>query len=69
MIDGPHGNVSLTDRKIIIDTCGGWGGHDGDVFSGKDPTRRTEMECAWREAQRGTLSTVEGILIEATDDL
>ena len=38
MIDGPHGDIGFTDRKAIIDTCRGWGAHDGGVFSGKDPT-------------------------------
>jgi len=30
--------VSLGE-KIIIDTYGGWGGHGGGAFSGKDPTK------------------------------
>jgi len=29
----------LTGRKIIVDTYGGWGGHGGGAFSGKDPTK------------------------------
>ena len=39
VIDGPRGDVGLTGRKIIIDTYKGWGGHDGGVCSGKDPTK------------------------------
>jgi S-adenosylmethionine synthetase len=34
---GPHGDAGLTGRKIIINTYGGWGPHDGGAFSGKDP--------------------------------
>jgi S-adenosylmethionine synthetase len=33
---GPHGDAGLTGRKIIVDTYGGWGGHGGGAFSGKD---------------------------------
>lgn len=29
----------MTGRKIIVDTYGGWGGHGGGAFSGKDPTK------------------------------
>ncbi|KAL6313672.1 hypothetical protein AAG906_010090 [Vitis piasezkii] len=39
VIDGPHGDVGLTDRKIIINTYRGWRAHDGGVFFGKDPTK------------------------------
>nr|GEZ40489.1 S-adenosylmethionine synthetase 1 family protein [Tanacetum cinerariifolium] len=39
VIGGPHGDASLTGKKIIIDTYGGWGAHGGGVFSGKDPTK------------------------------
>lgn len=30
------GDAGLTGRKIIVDTYGGWGGHGGGAFSGKD---------------------------------
>ncbi|MFT7815706.1 S-adenosylmethionine synthase-like [Arapaima gigas] len=33
---GPQGDAGLTGRKIIVDTYGGWGGHGGGAFSGKD---------------------------------
>uniref|UniRef100_A0A8C5D6V1 S-adenosylmethionine synthase n=1 Tax=Gouania willdenowi TaxID=441366 RepID=A0A8C5D6V1_GOUWI len=33
---GPRGDAGLTGRKIIVDTYGGWGGHGGGAFSGKD---------------------------------
>ena len=36
MIGGPQGDAGLTGRKIIVDTYGGWGGHGGGAFSGKD---------------------------------
>jgi len=36
VIGGPHGDAGLTGRKIIVDTYGGWGGHGGGAFSGKD---------------------------------
>lgn len=39
VIGGPHGDAGLTGRKIIADTYGGWGGHGGGAFSGKDPTK------------------------------
>ncbi len=38
-IGGPHGDVGLTGRKIIVDTYGGKGRHGGGAFSGKDPTK------------------------------
>jgi len=36
---GPVGDSGLTGRKIIVDTYGGFGGHGGGCFSGKDPTK------------------------------
>jgi len=33
------GDAGLTGRKIIADTYGGWGGHGGGAFSGKDATK------------------------------
>lgn len=36
---GPYADSGLTGRKIIVDTYGGWGGHGGGCFSGKDPTK------------------------------
>lgn len=39
VIGGPHGDAGLTGRKIIADTYGGWGGHGGGAFSGKDPSK------------------------------
>jgi len=38
-IGGPHGDVGLTGRKIIVDTYGGKGRHGGGAFSGKDPSK------------------------------
>jgi len=38
-IGGPCGDSGLTGRKIIVDTYGGWGGHGGGAFSGKDSTK------------------------------
>ena len=38
-IGGPHGDVGLTGRKIIVDTYGGQGRHGGGSFSGKDPSK------------------------------
>lgn len=32
-------DAGLTGRKIIADSYGGWGGHGGGAFSGKDPTK------------------------------
>lgn len=39
VIGGPMGDSGLTGRKIIVDTYGGWGGHGGGAFSGKDPSK------------------------------
>ena len=39
VIGGPQGDSGVTGRKIIVDTYGGWGGHGGGAFSGKDPTK------------------------------
>lgn len=39
IIGGPTGDAGLTGRKIIVDTYGGWGGHGGGAFSGKDGTK------------------------------
>jgi len=39
VIGGPQGDAGLTGRKIIVDTYGGWAGHGGGAFSGKDPTK------------------------------
>lgn len=39
VIGGPAGDAGLTGRKIIVDTYGGWGGHGGGAFSGKDATK------------------------------
>ncbi|KAA6395636.1 MAG: Methionine adenosyltransferase [Streblomastix strix] len=38
-IGGPKASPGLTGRKIIIDTYGGWCGHGGGAFSGKDWTK------------------------------
>ena len=38
-IGGPKADAGVTGRKIIADTYGGWGGHGGGAFSGKDPTK------------------------------
>lgn len=38
-VGGPHGDVGLTGRKIIVDTYGGRGRHGGGAFSGKDPSK------------------------------
>ena len=39
VIGGPQGDSGLTDRKIIVDTYGGYARHGGGAFSGKDPTK------------------------------
>lgn len=39
IIGGPQSDAGLTGRKIIVDTYGGWGGHGGGAFSGKDFTK------------------------------
>ncbi|MCO5560276.1 hypothetical protein L7F22_013887 [Adiantum nelumboides] len=39
VIGGPHGDAGLTERKINIDTYGGWGANGRGSFSGKDPTK------------------------------
>merc|ERR1719289_580972 len=39
VIGGPKSSTGLTGKKIIVDTYGGWGGHGGGAFSGKDYTK------------------------------
>ena len=39
VIGGPQGDSGLTDRKIIVDTYGGYSRHGGGAFSGKDATK------------------------------
>ena len=39
VIGGPQGGLSLTGRKIIVDTYGGYSRHGGGAFSGKDATK------------------------------
>ncbi len=39
VVGGPVGDTGLTGRKIIVDTYGGYCGHGGGAFSGKDPTK------------------------------
>jgi S-adenosylmethionine synthetase len=39
VLGGPTGDAGLTGRKIIADTYGGWGGHGGGAFSGKDASK------------------------------
>ena len=39
VVGGPKADAGLTGRKIIADTYGGWGGHGGGAFSGKDCTK------------------------------
>merc|ERR1712121_86514 len=39
VIGGPKSSKGLTGKKIIVDTYGGWGGHGGGAFSGKDYTK------------------------------
>ncbi|KAA6395231.1 MAG: Methionine adenosyltransferase [Streblomastix strix] len=36
---GPKADSGLTGRKIMVDTYGGWCGHGGGAFSGKDWTK------------------------------
>ncbi len=38
-IGGPAADTGMTGRKIIVDTYGGWAGHGGGAFSGKDPSK------------------------------
>ncbi|MFA5561039.1 MAG: methionine adenosyltransferase [Eubacteriales bacterium] len=39
VLGGPAADTGLTGRKIIVDTYGGYCGHGGGAFSGKDPTK------------------------------
>ena len=50
VVGGPEGDAGLTGRKIIVDTYGGWGRHEGGAFSGKDPSkedRSAAYMCRW----------------------
>lgn len=39
ILGGPLADAGVTGRKIICDTYGGWGGHGGGAFSGKDASK------------------------------
>jgi S-adenosylmethionine synthetase len=39
VLGGPHADVGLTGRKVIVDTYGGMASHGGGAFSGKDPSK------------------------------
>jgi S-adenosylmethionine synthetase len=39
LVAGPQADSGLTGRKIVVDTYGGWTGHGGGAFSGKDATK------------------------------
>jgi len=39
IVGGPISDAGVTGRKIICDTYGGWGGHGGGAFSGKDSSK------------------------------
>ena len=39
VVGGPQGDSGLTDRKIIVDSYGGYARHGGGAFSGKDPSK------------------------------
>ncbi|NIZ41076.1 methionine adenosyltransferase [Entomospira entomophila] len=39
IMGGPHADVGLTGRKIIVDTYGGAASHGGGAFSGKDASK------------------------------
>ncbi len=45
VLGGPRADTGLTGRKIIVDTYGGFGGHGGGAFSGKDPTKVDRSAC------------------------
>ncbi len=45
VIGGPQGDSGLTGRKIIVDTYGGYAGHGGGAFTGKDPTKVDRSAC------------------------
>ena len=45
VVGGPKGDSGLTGRKIIVDTYGGYCGHGGGAFSGKDPTKVDRSAC------------------------
>jgi len=45
VMGGPRADTGLTGRKIIVDTYGGFGGHGGGAFSGKDPTKVDRSAC------------------------
>ena len=45
VIGGPMGDAGLTGCKIIVDTYGGYSGHGGGAFSGKDPSKVDRSAC------------------------
>ena len=55
VIGGPVGDSGLTGRKIIVDTYGGFSRHGGGAFSGKDPTRLTEVPLTTQDTSQRIL--------------
>jgi len=69
VIGGPHGDAGLTGRKIIIDTYGGWGGHGGGAFSGKDPTkvdRSAAYACRWIAKSLVAAKLADRVLVQVS---
>ena len=44
-IGGPHGDIGLTGRNILVDVYGGYARHGGGAFSGKDCTKVDRSAC------------------------
>ena len=66
-----QGDAGLTGRKIIVDTYGGWGGHGGGAFSGKDCTkvdRSAAYTARWIAKSLVAAKIARRILIQVLSD-
>lgn len=69
IVGGPKGDAGVTGRKIIADTYGGWGGHGGGAFSGKDATkvdRSAAYAARWMAKSLVAAGYCERCLVQVT---
>lgn len=69
VVGGPKGDAGVTGRKIIADTYGGWGGHGGGAFSGKDATkvdRSAAYAARWIAKSLVTAGFCDRCLVQVT---
>ena len=47
VVGGPHADAGVTGRQTAVDTYGGWAGHGGGNFSGKDPATKIDRTAGY----------------------